>query len=184
MSRLSTQYLMDLPRSRRGVRLAALDALGKLYRLGHCSISDCSKCLRIRTPTIRQRVVEQIVSLPGVEVSDYLCRALEDEDLGVCRAALHQLTRENYSAETAQRVESLMFRFSGELRKNAAAALRRMQDFSSSSRLLENLMDAEQTPNHWVYIDALAEMYSAAGKNTAAGPTVSDVHDTHAGGVG
>ena len=115
-------------------------------------------------PTIRQRVVEQINSLSGPEVTDYLCRALEDEDLGVCRAAVHQLTRENYSVETAQRVESLMFRFSGELRKNAAAALRRMQDFSSSSRLLENLMDAEQATNHWVCIDALAEMYSAAEK--------------------
>jgi len=132
-------------------------------------------------PSIRQRVVEQIASLSGAEVSVYLCRALEDEDLGVCRAALHQLTRENYSAETARRVEDLMFRFSGELRKNAAAALRRTDDFSSSSRLLENLMDMEQTLNHWVCIDALAEMYSIAGTNNAAGSTSSDVRP---GGVG
>jgi len=132
-------------------------------------------------PTIRQRVVEQITSLPGAEVSNYLCRALEDEDLGVCRAALNQLSRENYSVEAAQRVESLMFRFSGELGINAAAALRRIEDFSSSSRLLENLMDMEQAPNHWVCIDALAEMYSLAGKDDAAGSAASDVRTGGAG---
>jgi HEAT repeat protein len=162
------------------VRLAALDAL-KNFASSDSVDTRLVKMLEDPNPSIRQRVVEQITSLPGPEVTDYLCRALEDEDLGVCRAALHQLTRQNYSAETAQRVESLMFRFSGELRKNAAAALRRMQDFSSSSRLLENLMDMKQTTSHWVCIDALAEMYSAAGKNNAVGSTASDVRT---GGVG
>ena len=132
-------------------------------------------------PTIRQRVVEQITSLPGAEVSNYLCRALEDDDLGVCRTALNQLTRENYSAEAAQKVDNLMFRFSGELSINAAAALRRIEDFSSSSRLLENLLDMEQASNHWVCIDALAEMYSVAGKNGSAGSTASDVRTGGAG---
>ena len=160
--------LDGLAAEQEGVRLAALDALGNFTGSDNVR-TRLFNMLEDPDPSIRQRVVEQIISLPGPEVSDYLCRALEDEDLGVCRAALHQLTRQNYSAETAQRVESLMFRFSGELRKNAAAALRRMEDFSSSSRLLENLMDMEQTPNHWVCIDALAEMYSIAGKNNAAG---------------
>jgi hypothetical protein len=94
-------------------------------------------------------------------VSDYLCRALEDDDLGVCRTALNALSRENYSEETAQRIEGLMFRFANELGKDAAATLRRMRDFSCSPRLLENLNDVEQAPHHWVCIDALAEMYSS-----------------------
>jgi hypothetical protein len=106
-------------------------------------------------------VVEQITSLSGSQVSDYLCRALEDDDLGVCRTALNVLFPETYNREISQRIEGLMFRFANELGKDAAAALRRMQDFSSSSRLLEKLMDAEQTPLHWVCIDALAEMYSS-----------------------
>lgn len=153
--------LDGLTAEQEGVRLAALDALGNFS--GSDSIrTRLVKMLEDPDPTIRQRVVEQITSLPGPEVTDYLCRALEDDDLGVCRAALNVLSRENYTAETAQRVEGLMFRFSGELRKNAAAVLRRMQDFSCSSRLLENLMDAEQAPRHWVCIDALAEMYSSA----------------------
>ncbi len=142
-----------------GVRLAALDAL--------CNFTG-SKGVPARLlemlddpdPTIRQRVVEQINLLPGSEVNNFLCKALEDDDLGVCRAALNVLTAENYSAEIAQRVESLMFRFSGDLRQVAAAALRRVEDFSSSSRLLDNLMDEEHEQNHWVLIDALAEMYS------------------------
>ena len=153
--------LDGLTAEQEGIRLAALDALGNFT--GADSVGTrLVEMLEDPDPTIRQRVVEQITSLPGAEVTDYLCRALEDDDLGVCRTALNALTRENYSAETAQRVEGLMFRFSSELRKNAAAALRRMQDFSSSSRLLENLMDAEQTPHHWVCIDALAEMYASA----------------------
>ena len=110
-----------------------------------------------------------------------MCRALEDDDLGVCRTALNQLTSENYSAEAAQKVDNLMFRFSGELSINAAAALRRIEDFSSSSRLLENLLDMEQASNHWVCIDALAEMYSVAGKNGSAGSTASDVRTGGAG---
>ncbi len=172
--------LDGLAAEQEGVRLAALDALGNFT--GSDSVRKrLFKMLEDPDPSIRQRVVEQIASLPGPELSAYLCQALEDEDLGVCRAALNQLTRENYSAETAQRVEDLIFRFSGELRKNAAAALRKMQDFSSSSRLLENLMDTEQTTNHWVCIDALAEMYSAAGINNATGSTASDIRP---GGVG
>ena len=152
--------LDGLSAEQQGVRLAALDALGNFT--GSDSVrTRLIKMLEDPDPTIRQRVVEQITSLSGPEVTDYLCRALEDEDLGVCRTALDVLSRENYSTETARRVEDLMFRFSSELRKNAAATLRRMQDFSSSSRLLENLMDVEQTPQHWVCIDALAEMYSS-----------------------
>ncbi|MCP4874028.1 MAG: HEAT repeat domain-containing protein [Gammaproteobacteria bacterium] len=172
--------LDGLSAEQEGVRLAALDALGNFSSSDNVR-TRLVDMLEDPDPTIRQRVVEQIISLPGPEVTDYLCRALEDEDLGVCRAALHQLTRQHYSAETARRVESLMFRFSGELRKNTAAVLRRMQDFSSSSRLLENLMDMEQTTNHWVCIDALAEMYSIAGKNNTAGSTAAEVRP---GGVG
>jgi HEAT repeat protein len=172
--------LDGLAAEQEGVRLAALDALGN-FRGADSVGTRLVKMLEDPDPTIRQRVVEQITSLPGAEVSNYLCRALEDDDLGVCRTALNQLSREIYSAEVAQKVENLMFRFSGELSINAAAALRRIEDFSSSSRLLENLMDMEQASNHWVCIDALAEMYSVAGKNGSAGSTASDVR---AEGVG
>jgi HEAT repeat protein len=172
--------LDGLAAEQEGVRLAALDALGN-FRGSDRVGTRLVKMLEDPDPTIRQRVVEQITSLPGAEVSNYLCRALEDDDLGVCRAALNQLSRENYSAEAAQLVENLMFGFPGERSINAAAALRRIEDFSSSSRLLENLMDMEQAPNHWVCIDALAEMYSVAGKNGSAGSAASDVRT---GGVG
>ncbi|RLC58670.1 MAG: hypothetical protein DRI30_02300 [Chloroflexi bacterium] len=172
--------LDGLTAEQEGVRLAALDALGNYC--GSDSVGTrLAKMLEDPDPTIRQRVVEQITSLPGAEVSNYLCRALEDDDLGVCRTALNQLTRENYSAEAAQKVDNLMFRFSGELSINAAAALRRIEDFSSSSRLLENLLDMEQASNHWVCIDALAELYSVAGIHGSAGSTASDVRT---GGTG
>jgi HEAT repeat protein len=177
----SLDTILDgLAAEQEGVRLAALDALGNFCGSDNVS-TRLVKMLEDPDPSIRQRVVEQITIFPGAEVSNYLCQALEDDDLGVCRAALNQLSRENYSAEAAQLVENLMFRFSGELSINAAAALRRIEDFSSSSRLLENLMDMEQAPNHWVCIDALAEMYSVAGKNGTATSAASDVRT---GGVG
>ncbi len=172
--------LDGLTAKQEGVRLAALDALGNFYASDSVG-AHLARMLEDPDPTIRQRVVEQITSLPDAELGNYLCRALEDEDLGVCRAALNQLSRENYSAEAAQRVENLMFRFSGKLSINAAAALRRIDDFSSSSRLLENLLDMEQAPNHWVCIDALAEMYSFAGNNGIAGSAASGVRTGGAG---
>ena len=58
----------------------------------------------------------------------------------------------------------LIFRFSGELKVNAAAALRRMSDYSSAARLLETLNDAEQEELHWICIDAMAEMYAMDAK--------------------
>jgi len=172
--------LEGLDASQQGVRLAALDALGSFTGADNVR-ARLAKMLEDPDPAIRQRVVEQISALSGSEAGDFLGRALEDDDPGVCRTALNQLTRENYSAEAATRVASLVFRFSSELGNDAAAALRRMQDFSSSSRLLENLMDTGQTSNHWACIDALAEMYSIAEKANAPGSRVSDEHAGWAG---
>ncbi len=169
-----------LDAEQQGVRLAALDALPGFTAADGVLI----KMLQDPDPTIRQRVVEQISSMPGTLVSNHLCRALEDDDLGVCRTALKQLDRENYSAETAQRVEDLVFRFSGELRKDAAAALRRIDDFSSSSRLLDVLTDTEQAPNHWICIDTLAEMYAVVENDTVAGSAVPEFAGAPNGGTG
>jgi HEAT repeat protein len=166
-----------------GVRLAALDAL-RNFTAADSVRTRLVEMLEDPDPTIRQRVVGQIAPLSGTVVSDYLCQALEDDDLGVCRTALNQLNSENHSAQIARRVEDLMFRFSGELSKDAAAALRRIEDFSSSSRLLEALMDAEQTPNHRICIDALAELYSGRGNDTAAASTAPDLEQVQKGGIG
>ncbi len=160
-----SSILNGLADEQESVRLAALYALGSFTDFDGVPARLMSM-LDDPDPAIRQRVVEQLVSLPQADATDYLCRALEDDDLGVCRAALNMLSRENYSQEMAQPIEDLMFRFSCELRQDAAAALRRVEDFSSSSRLLESLGDEEQSAHHWVCIDALAVMYSAQANPT------------------
>ncbi len=142
-----------------GVRLAALDALGN-FPGSDRGREQLLNMFEDPDPTIRQRVVEQIQSLSKSDVSDYLCRALEDDDLGVCRAALKVLSIESHNTETSLRIENLIFRFPNELGKAAAATLRRMQDFGCASRLLEYLKDEEQAHYHWVCIEALAEIYS------------------------
>jgi HEAT repeat protein len=152
--------LAGLGSGQENVRLAALDALGDVTGAN----SPLNKMAREDpAPAIRQRVVENMTSLRGPEVAEKLCRALEDEDLGVCRTALSALSRENFTVEQARQIEKLIFRFSCELRKESAAALRRMDDFSAASRLLDQLKDMEQESLHWGCIDALAEMYSTVG---------------------
>ena len=53
-----------------------------------------------------------------------------------------------------------MFRFSGELRAEAPATLKRLGDFSAASLLLASLEDAAQEERHWICVDALAELYA------------------------
>jgi hypothetical protein len=62
-------------------------------------------------------------------------------------------------------VSDLIFRFAGELKVNAAAALRRMNDYSSAAQLLETLNDVDQEELHWICIDAMAEMYAMEVKD-------------------
>jgi len=181
--------LAGLGAEQENVRLAALDALGNvtganssLNKLAWDKLAWDKTAwdrmfgmLEDPAPAIRQRVVENMTSLRGPEVAEKLCRALEDEDLGVCRAALNALSRENFTLEQARQIEKLMFRFSCELRKESAAALRRMDDFSAVPRLLDRLNDMEQESCHWGCIDALAEMVSMAetlAENSEAGDDI------------
>ncbi len=142
------------------VRLMALGAIVN-FSASNLISQRLTKMLEDPSPTIRQRVVEQLPLLQGIEISKYLSQMLEDEDLGVCRSALAVLCKENYTEEIGRRVENLLFRFSSNnLTKNAAAALRRMQDAGSSTHLLKKLNDEQYKSDHWVCIEALAEMYS------------------------
>ena len=64
------------------------------------------------------------------------------------------------SEELSARIFDLMFAFSAELVVDAAAALRRMDDWGSASRLVAMLDDPKQEEFHWICIDALAEMFA------------------------
>ena len=64
------------------------------------------------------------------------------------------------SEQLRDRILALMFEFSGELRTQAAAALRRMNDLSGAARLLELLNDPREEEFHWICMDALAEMFA------------------------
>jgi len=85
---------------------------------------------------------------------------LNDGDRAVCRAALRALPGNTKSEELCARIFDLMFEFSAELVVDAATALRRMDDWSSASRLVAMLDDPKQEEFHWICIDALAEMFA------------------------
>ncbi|MCP4701431.1 MAG: hypothetical protein GY862_31935 [Gammaproteobacteria bacterium] len=139
-----------LDAEQRELRLQALEVLSGF---GEISGSEqyADKLLRDPDPVIRQRAVQILGSGKG--------QALHDEDRDVCRAALQVLSEKDYDKEYGERIYSLIFQFSGELRTDAGAALRRVKDFAPASLLRAKLDDPEQEEDHWMCIDALGEMY-------------------------
>jgi HEAT repeat protein len=149
------------------IRMAALVASGQFTGVPDAN-ERITKLLDDPDAAIRQKVVQTLDSQKGPAVAEYLLQALEDEDLGVCRAALNALSEEIYDEEHGKRIEELMFKFSAGLRQEAAATLRRMHDYSSTSALLERLRDMGQEEFHWICIEALAELYAGEEGKLAA----------------
>jgi HEAT repeat protein len=140
------------------VRSASLDALENFI-----SMKKVNKRLAALFDNPDAYLRERIVNMLDVDrkpASEVLLRALEDEERKVCRAALARLPLESGDDRMARLASNLIFRFAGELRVDAAEALRRMKDDSYSMRLLEILNDSAQEELHWICIDALAEIYA------------------------
>ena len=152
--------LSGLEDEAREVRLAALEGLCGLHDVPDIAGRLAALC-EDADPDVRARAVEALAAAGGPEAAPRLARALEDERLEVCRAALNALTGETYTPECRAAVVNLMFRFSGELRFEAAATLRRLNDFAPALWLLATLDDAGKEEVHWICIDALAEMHAA-----------------------
>ncbi|MDJ0955985.1 MAG: HEAT repeat domain-containing protein [Arenicellales bacterium] len=144
------------------VRLASLDALAHFGDLE--TVNDRLAVLfSDPDPNIRERIAAMLDFSCGDKAQGCLQQALQDEDHTVCKTALARLTEELADEQVVSQTFALMFKFGGELRTQAAAALRRMNDLHSATRLIEMLNDEEQEVSHWICIDALAEMYTVAG---------------------
>lgn len=152
------------------VRLAALDALRNFTGLKKVN-KRLAAMFDDPDPYIRERIVNMLNGKRSVEAAACLLRALEDTERNVCRAALARLTEDAGGEQTLQLVSNLIFKFAGDLRVDAAAALRRMHDYSTAERLVEVLNDEDREEWHWICIDALAEMY-ATDSIEAEHPTV------------
>jgi HEAT repeat protein len=141
------------------IRSAALDAL---ERFPGVSAADehLVELLADEDPYIRERAVQTIGASKSPTALGALPRMLNDSDRAVCRAALRALPGDMKSEELSARIFDLMFEFSAELTVDAAAALRRMDDWGSASRLVAMLDDPKQEEFHWICIDALAEMFA------------------------
>lgn len=148
------------------VRLAAVDVLKGFHLPSNAQVRIDALCTD-PDPNLRCAAISALGSGSSV-ARDCLWRALQDENQQVCRTALNTLTKDTCSERNAERIFALIFRFSGELRKEAGAALRRVGDLPGVSRLLGILRDTEQEELHWLCIDALAE-YFAGAAHTAEG---------------
>ena len=143
------------------IRLAALEAVRSSAHIGSLQEALTTLC---HDPDvfIRRRAIEVLAKIPAAAES--IWQALEDEDMEVCRTALRVLPQATYKKNCYQGIVDLMFKFSGELRFEAAATLRRLKDFASTSQLLTILREPAQEEVHWICIDALGEIYRAETK--------------------
>ena len=141
------------------VRLAAVDVLKAFHMPGAAQERIVALCADA-DPNLRCAAIDALGS--GPVARDCLYRALGDEDQQVCRIALNTLTKDTYSDKCAERIFDVIFRFSGELRKEAGVALRRMGDLQGVNHLLEVLRDTEQEERHWLCIDALSGFFAGA----------------------
>ena len=142
-----------------GIRSAALDAL-EGFPGAFAADEHLVARLADEDPYIRERAVKAIGAMNSPAALGALPPMLNDKDLKVCRATLRALPAEMKSEELCERIFELMFEFSAELVTGAAAALRKMDDWGSASRLVAILDDPEQEEIHWICIDALAEMFA------------------------
>lgn len=139
------------------LRLAALDAAGS-YASEHAVEEHLAMLCADPDPVIRARSLQFIGSASGPASRQCLYDALEDDDLDVCRTVLRCLTDAPGNEDCHARIMRLMFRFSGELRTEAAAALHRINDTRGATELVALLDDPDQEAIQWICIDALAEL--------------------------
>ena len=155
--------LRCLAADRGDTRLAAIDALAGLG--GQDSSEAAGKplvtLLDDPQPVVRDCAVRALGAAGGPLAVQHLPRMLDDEDRNVCRGAMAALTPTMANPELSERMVGNLFRFSAELRHDAAKAIKRLNDFDSTSRLLEILHDSDQEAVHWICIDALGEIYAS-----------------------
>jgi HEAT repeat protein len=152
--------LAGLEDEAREVRLAALEGLAALREVPRLPARLAALC-DDPDVEVRVRAVSALAAASHPEARPRLARALQDESRDVCRAALRALSPATYTAEFRDRVVSLVFRVSGELRTEAAATLRRLGDFAATDALLAVLSDEAQDERHWISAEALGELYAA-----------------------
>ncbi len=151
--------LQGLGAEEHAIRSAALDALEGFPGVSAAD-DHLVELLADEDPYIRERAVQIIGAMKSPAALGALPPMLSDSDRAVCRAALRALPGDMKSEELTARIFELMFTFSAELTVDAAAALRRMDDWASASRLVAMLDDPKQEEFHWICIDALAEMFA------------------------
>ena len=141
------------------VRLAAVDVL-QAFDMPCVAQERIDALCADADPNLRCAAISLLGSGPVAQ--DCLYRALADENQQVCRTALNNVSKASCSDKRAECIFDTIFRFSGELRKEAGAALQRVGDLRGITRLLDMLRDAEQEEQHWLCIDALAEFFAGA----------------------
>lgn len=151
------------------VRLAAIDALAGIGKRRGTPVLDSALSALLDDPqgAVRERAVRALAETGGELAAQHLPRMLADEDRSVCRWAMTGLTPAMACPELSSQLLGNLFRFSADLRHDAAAGLRRLNDSDSTTELLDLLQDTEREAVHWICIDALGEIHRASTRVAA-----------------
>ncbi len=160
-------FLERCLREREGATLlAALHALKELA----LPIDDkeiVSELLKDDNPLIRQRCVALLALTDTQLLTEYLTSAFADDDREVCIAALELITKENLNEEMRTSLFDLLMKSGGSLTAPIGEVLRRVEDSEAVSWLLEKLLDEGLKEFHWIFINALTEVYDPEMAATA-----------------
>ncbi|MBP80845.1 MAG: hypothetical protein CL395_02590 [Acidiferrobacteraceae bacterium] len=145
------------------IRLGAIDALAGIGKMQDSPALNEALTRLLDDPqaTVREWAVRALAEAGGEMAAKQLPRMLADDHRSVCRRAMVGLTPAMASPELSDQLLANLFRFSAGLRYDAANAIRRLNDFESTPRLLKILSDKGKEELHWICIDALGEIYSS-----------------------
>jgi len=142
------------------VRLAAL-ATAEAYAETPETVAGARALLDDADTDIRARAVRFLARCEGEVAEAALLHGLNDTETDVCREALRGLTAEHFGEAHRDATLVLLFRPDGSLARDAVAALRRLGDSRSLSRLMHILSLPEYIELHGICIESLAGILAA-----------------------
>ena len=110
---------------------------------------------------IRSRAVRFLVRCGGEVADEALLHGLNDAETDVCREALRGLTAECFGDAQRDATLALLFRPDASLARDVVAALRRVADGRSLTRLMHILSQPEYIALHGICIGSLAGILAA-----------------------
>ncbi|MBI4641397.1 MAG: HEAT repeat domain-containing protein [Candidatus Tectomicrobia bacterium] len=141
------------------VRMAAIDAL-EMLKVKEAVDPIIEVVKGEGNPFVVQRAIEVLGKFGDRRATEPLVRRLSDNDKQVRRVALETLAALG-DKSVVGKVRPLIFEQGGDLRREAVSTLKKLGDPDVVHLLLQTLNNQGDEENHWIAVEALAEIYKA-----------------------